>query len=103
MPTRLQNGEGRVSGDSNRHMHPSRSAGVVGTARRKGEAGNGGDPSGRRSRLQRRLGRRIGRESDRGTVLLNPGNSGGGKAPDFWCAFEDGEERVIGHAPRNTR
>src|ERR1700759_85505 len=27
-------------------MHPSRSAGVVGTARRKGEAGNGGDPSG---------------------------------------------------------
>ena len=35
--------------------------------------------------------------------LLNPGNSGGGKAPDFWCAFEDGEERVIGNAPRNTR
>ena len=47
--------------------------------------------------------RRTGRESDRGTVLLNPGNSGGGKAPDFWCAFEDGEEGVIGHAPRNTR
>ena len=33
---------------------------------------------------------------------LNPGNSGGGKAPDFWCAFEDGEERVIGNAPGNT-
>jgi len=84
-------------------MHPFRSAGVVGTARRKGDAGNGGDPSGRRSRLQRRLWRRTGRESDRGTVLLNPGNSGGGKAPDFWCAFEDGEEGVIGNAPRNTR
>jgi hypothetical protein len=42
-------------------------------------------------------------ESDRVIVLLNPGNAGGGKAPDFWCAFEDGEEGVIGHAPRNTR
>jgi hypothetical protein len=40
--------------------------------------------------------------SDRGTVLLNPGNSGGGKAPDFWDAFEDGEEGVIGGEPRNT-
>jgi len=82
---------------------PIRSAGVLGTARRKGDAGNGGDPSGRRSRRHRRLWRRIGRESDRGTVLLNPGNSGGGKAPDFWDAFEDGEERVIGSEPRNTR
>jgi len=27
---------------------------------------------------------------------LKPGNSGGGKDPDFWCAFEDGEVRVIG-------
>src|SRR3954454_24107998 len=82
-------------------MHPSRSAGVVGTARRKGDPGNGGDPSGRRSRLQRRSWRRTWRESDRGIVLLNPGNSGGGKAPDFWCAFEDGEEEVIGDEPRN--
>src|SRR3954453_2551019 len=77
-------------------MHPSRSAGVVGTARRKGDPGNGGDPSGRRSRLQRRSWRRTWRESDRGIVLLNPGNSGGGKAPDFWCAFDDGEEGVMG-------
>ena len=29
---------------SNRHMHPFRSAGVVGTARRKGDAGNWGRP-----------------------------------------------------------
>ena len=67
---------------------PVRSAGVVGMARRKGDAGNGGDPSDRRSRLHRRRWRRIGRESDRGVVPLKPGNSGGGKAPDFWCAFE---------------
>ena len=81
---------------------PVRSAGVVGMARRKGDAGNGGDPSDRRSRLHRRRWRRIGRESDRGVVPLKPGNSGGGKAPDFWCAFEDSEVKVIGDKPRNT-
>ena len=69
----------------------------------RADAGNGGDPSGRRSQLQRRFWRRIGRESDRGTVPLNPGNAGGGKAPDFWCAFDDGEEGVIGDESRNTR
>jgi hypothetical protein len=25
-------------------------------------------------------------ESDRVVVPLNPGNAGGGKDPDFWCA-----------------
>jgi hypothetical protein len=29
-------------------------------------------------------------------------NAGGGKDPDFWCAFEVGEDKVIGHVPRNT-
>ena len=43
--------------------------------------------------------RRIGRGSDRGIVLLNPGNAGGGKAPDFWDAFDEGEEGVIGDEP----
>ena len=33
-------------------------------------------------------------------VPLKPGNAGGGKDPDFWCAFEDGEIRVIGGEPR---
>ena len=41
--------------------------------------------------------------SDRVIVPLKPGNAGGGKDPDFWCAFEDGEVRVIGGEPRNTR
>jgi hypothetical protein len=41
--------------------------------------------------------------SDRVIVLLNPGNAGGGKAPDFWDAFDEGEEGVIGDEPRNTR
>jgi transposase len=33
---------------------------------------------------------------------LKPGNSGGGKGPDFWCAFEVGEVKVIGDEPGNT-
>ena len=35
-------------------------------------------------------------------VLLKPGNAGGGKGPDFWRAFEDGEVKVIGDEPDNT-
>jgi hypothetical protein len=31
-----------------------------------------------------------------------PGNAGGAKGPDFWCAFEDGEVTVIGDEPANT-
>ena len=31
-----------------------------------------------------------------------PGNAGGAKGPDFWCAFEDGEVMVIGDEPENT-
>ena len=27
---------------------------------------------------------------------MKPGNTGGGKDPDFWSAFEDGEVEVIG-------
>jgi hypothetical protein len=33
---------------------------------------------------------------------LKPGNAGGGKDPDFWCAFEDGKVVVIGDEPENT-
>jgi hypothetical protein len=33
---------------------------------------------------------------------LRLGNAGGAKDPDFWCAFEDGEVRVIGDDPENT-
>jgi hypothetical protein len=29
---------------------------------------------------------------------MRPGNAGGGKDPDFWCAFEDGEVAVIGES-----
>ena len=33
---------------------------------------------------------------------MKPGNAGGGKDPDFWCAFEEGEVKVIGDEPTNT-
>ena len=46
-------------------------------------------------------GRWLWRVSDRVIVLSKLGNAGGGKAPDFWCAFEVAEE-VIGDEPGNT-
>ena len=46
--------------------------------------------------------RRPRREPDRVIRALRPGNAGGAKDPDFWCAFDDGEVRVIGHEPSNT-
>jgi hypothetical protein len=33
---------------------------------------------------------------------MKPGNADRGKDPDFWCAFEDGEVKVIGDEPANT-
>jgi hypothetical protein len=39
------------------------------------------------------------RESDRDIVPVKPGNSGGGKDPDFWCAYEEGADQVIGDEP----
>ena len=33
---------------------------------------------------------------------MKPGNAGGGKYADFWCAFEAGEVKVIGDVPGNT-
>jgi hypothetical protein len=72
----------------------------MGTARRKGDAGNGGDPLVARvtaSTLLQGSGRK--RESDRAIVLTKPGNSGGGKDPDFWNADEDGKDQVIGDEP----
>jgi hypothetical protein len=33
---------------------------------------------------------------------MKPGNTGGAKDPDFWCAFEDGEVKVIGDEPQLT-
>src|SRR3954447_779515 len=66
-------------------------------------AASGNTRCGRGSRPQRRVRRRSGRESDRVMVPLRPGNAGGGKDPDFWRAFDGGEDEVIGGEPANTR
>ena len=36
---------------------------------------------------------RLWRESDRVIGPLMPGNAGGGKDPDFWCASEGDKDR----------
>ena len=51
----------------------------------------GGDPSWSKVAASASSSRWTGRESDRVIVPTKPGNSGGGKDPDFRCAFEDGE------------
>src|SRR5437870_6914483 len=84
-------------------MHPFRSAGILDTARSKGDTGHRGRPvAGEGSGLNVACRRRLERESDRGVRPLRPGNAGGGKDPDFRCASQDGEVAVIGDEPGNT-
>ncbi len=111
MPTHPEYGEGRVERGSNRHMHPFRSAGVVGTARVHSGSGNEGDPSRTRVAASTSLlvmataGVGQGRTSvhaEHVCDMTRPGNAGGAKGPDFWHAFEEGKVKVIGDEPRNT-
>jgi hypothetical protein len=37
-----------------------------------------------------------------GRRSMMPCNDGGAKDPDFWCAFDDGEVKVIGDEPGNA-
>jgi len=74
-------------------MHPFWSIGVLGTACWKGESGNWGRPVlDEGSGLNGAIGRRSARESDRVVRPMKPGNAGGGKDPDFWCASNGDEE-----------
>ena len=93
-PIRPEIGEGSTVWGSSRQTHPSRSTGVMGTARRDRGARKRGRPvldggSGLNG-AERHWSMR---ESDRIVVLLRPGNAGGGKGPDFWRAFEADEVR----------
>src|SRR6516164_11716521 len=89
MPTLLPFGEGRVSGEAI-DMSTRSIRRVVGTARRKDDASNRGRPVvSEGSGLNVAERRRLWRESDRVIRPLKPGNAGGGKDPDFWCAFEE--------------
>ena len=74
--------EKNVARDQNRD---SRSAGVVGTACRKGVSGNRGRPAAGGDRVSNvAIGDGSKRESDRVMVPMRSGNADGGKDPDFW-------------------
>ena len=88
-PTRPKRGEGSTVWGSSRQMHLDRSTGVVGTARRdRGTRKRGRSTCDEGSDLNGAVRRRSVWKSDRVVVPLKPGNSGGGKDPDFWCVFE---------------
>jgi hypothetical protein len=77
---------------SSRQMHPNRSTGVMGTARRDRVSRKRGRPvlvEG--SGLNGAARHRTMRASDRAIVALRPGNAGGAKGPDFWCVFNANE------------
>ncbi len=89
MPTLRPFGEGCMSGEAIDARALARSAGVVGTARRKGGSGNRGRPVvGEGSGLNVATGGRLGRESDRVIRPLKLGNTGGAKDPDLYGAFD---------------
>jgi hypothetical protein len=93
-PTRPDAGEGSTVRGSSRQTHPNRSTGVMGTARRdRGSRKRGSPVRDEGSGLNDAKWHRSARESDRVVVPSKPGNSGGGKGPDFWCVFEANEVR----------
>jgi hypothetical protein len=93
-PTRPEYGEGSTVWGSSRQTHPDRSIGVMGTARRdRGSRKRGRPVPDEGSGLNDAKWHRSARESDRVVVPLKPGNSGGGKDPDFWYVFEANEVR----------
>jgi hypothetical protein len=102
MPTLRSFGEGRTCGEAiDTCTHAIRRGSGHGTSEGWFVV-TGGDPSRTRvaaSASHRRWSRR---ESDGAIGALMPGNAGGAKGPDFWCAFEDGEVVVIGDEPANT-
>ena len=93
MPIPPENGEGSTDWGSSRREHLDRSTGVMGTAsRERGLRKRGRPVLAEGSGLNGTSGCRVGRVSDRVVVPWKPGNAGGGKDPDFWCAFEANED-----------
>ena len=93
-PILPKHGEGSTVWGSSRRMHPDRSTGVMGTARRDRGARKQGKPVlDEGSGLDDAPGHWSMRVADRVVVPLKPGNAGGGKGPDFWYVFEANEVR----------
>ena len=103
MPTLRSFGEGRTRGEAiDMCTHAIRRGSGYGTSEGWFVA-TGGDPS--RTRVAAstsQSGGGHGGSSDGAVGALMPGNAGGAKGPDFWCAFEDGEVKVIGDEPDNA-
>ena len=102
MPTRHGDGEGSMGREDIDASTCSIRRGIGNGTSEERDGSSGETRGGRGSDLDVIAGWRPGRESERGVVPLRPGNSGGGKAPCFRRAFEEGEDRVIGDEPGNT-
>ena len=63
----------------------------------------GGDPPGTGVAASTALQAPVTAGVGQGSRAMKPGNAGGAKGPDFWHAFEDGEDKVIGDEPDNAR
>ena len=102
MPTHLRFGEGRVNGEVINIGTRSICRGMWAQHAGRVIRVIGGGPSWVEFDSIGAVAGELGGESDRVIRPLRPGNAGGGKDPDFWCAVEDGKDRVIGDEPRNT-
>jgi len=102
MPTLRSFGEGRTCGEAiDTRTHAIRRGSGYGTSE-GWFAVTGGDPS--RTRVAASASHQAVVTAGVGRAIgaLMPGNAGGAKGPDFWCAFEDGDVKVIGDEPDNA-
>jgi hypothetical protein len=84
-----QHGLGKQPVNAPGSVHRGKRHGTSGQVMRKRGRPMRGEGSGLNGAKQHRSAR----ESDRVIVPLKPGNSGGGKDPDFWYVFEANEVR----------
>jgi hypothetical protein len=102
MPTLRSFGEGRTRGEAiDTRTHAIRRGSGHGTSE-GWFAVTGGDPSRTRVAASASHQAVVTAGVGRGKGALMPSNAGGAKGPDFWCAFEDGEVKVIGDEPDNA-
>ena len=102
MPTLRSFGEGRTCGEAiDTRTHAIRRGSGYGTSEGWFVV-TGGDPS--RTRVAASASHQAVVTAGVGRAIgaLMPGNAGGAKGPDFWCAFEDGDVKVIGDEPDNA-
>ena len=92
----LPSGEGRVSGEAIDKSTRSIRRGSGHGASEKVVRVIGGDPFGARVTASTSLRAAAQAGVGQGRTTVEPGNAGGGKDPDFWRAFEEGEVKVIG-------